>query len=255
MYKVMIVDDERALRSLLKKTVPWEELGLSFAGEAASGIEAINTIDEIQPDIAFVDIRMPFMDGIEFSKLAIKRYPNLKIIVLTAFDDFSYAKECIGIGISEYLLKPIVRADIQEALKKIISQLEKEGMYRKESGNSAKEFIKFNRIEEYVIKNYNNPELNLTMAATELGFNSSYFSRKFKEEIGKSFVDYLTAYRMEQACHLAEQGTLMYVTAQLVGIPDPNYFGKCFRKCKGISYTEYMKDAGSDSDYNGAGQP
>lgn len=242
MYKVMIVDDERGLRSLLKKTVPWEDLGLSFAGEAASGIEAINIIDEIQPHIVFVDIRMPFMDGIEFSKLAIRRYPNLKIIVLTAFEDFSYAKECIGIGVSAYLLKPIVRVDIKEALRTIIEQLGKEVMLCNESGDVQNKFVKFNRIEEYVIKNYDNPELNLTMAATEFGFNSSYFSRKFKEEIGKSFVDYLTAYRVEQACKLAKQGTLMYITANAVGIPDPNYFGKCFRRCKGLSYTEYMKE-------------
>lgn len=241
MYKVMIVDDEKALRNLLKKTVSWEELGILYAGEASSGIEAINTIDEIQPDIVFVDIRMPFMDGIEFSKLAIKRYPNLKIIVLTAFEDFSYARECIGIGVSDYLLKPIVREDIHKALKAIIAQLDKEVLLYKESEDATNDIIKFNRIEEYIIENYNNPELNLTMAAAELGFNSSYFSRKFKEDMGKSFVDYLTAYRMEHACILAKEGTLMYITAQTVGIPDPNYFGKCFRRCKGISYTEYMK--------------
>lgn len=64
MYKIMIIDDERALRSLLKKLIPWEELHAELAGEAESGIEAINIIDDILPDIALIDIRMPFMDGL-----------------------------------------------------------------------------------------------------------------------------------------------------------------------------------------------
>jgi len=124
MYRVMIIDDEKALRNLLIKTIPWNEKGLVVAGEAASGIEAINTIDEVRPDIAFVDVKMPFMDGIAFSKLAIERYPDLKILILTAFDNFNYARDCIGIGICEYILKPIVRQDISDALDRIITKLD-----------------------------------------------------------------------------------------------------------------------------------
>ena len=65
MYRVMIVDDEKAIRCLLRRTINWEEMNLRVEGEAASGIEAINIIDEIRPDIIFVDIRMPFMNGID----------------------------------------------------------------------------------------------------------------------------------------------------------------------------------------------
>jgi len=72
MYRVMIVDDESTIRNLLKMTIKWEQLGFEIVGEASSGIEAINIIDEITPNVMFVDIRMPFMDGIEFSKIAIK---------------------------------------------------------------------------------------------------------------------------------------------------------------------------------------
>lgn len=241
MYKVMIIDDERALRSLLKKTIKWEEFSLEIAGEAASGIEAINIIDEIRPDIVFVDIRMPFMDGIEFSRLAIERYPKLKIIVLTAFGDFEYARECIGIGVSDYLLKPIVRSDIQEALKKITAQLDKEkGQPETEFPENENE-LKIKNIREYIAGSFDDPELNLTSVANHFGFNSSYFSRKFKEEIGRSFIDYLTSYRIEKACGYAEQGKLMYMTAKLVGIPDPNYFGKCFKKYTGVSYSDYAR--------------
>jgi len=240
----MIIDDEKALRNLLCRTIDWEGRGLEVAGEAASGIEAINTIDEIRPDIAFVDIRMPFMDGIEFARLAMQRYPRLKILILTAFDDFSYAKECIGIGVSDYLLKPIVRADIYAALDKVIAQLEKEQPPAPAAGDADQEYgepVGVSGITAYVEEHFADPDLNLTSVAAFFGFNASYLSRKFKEEAGKSFIDYLTGIRIKQACRYAKQGKLMYVTAGLVGIPDPNYFGKCFRRCMGVSYSEYAK--------------
>lgn len=249
MYKVMIIDDEKALRNLLKRAIPWGELGLEVVGEAASGIEAINTIDEIKPDITFVDIRMPFMDGIEFSKLAIERYPELKILILTAFDDFKYAKECIGIGVFEYLLKPIVRKDICEVLERVTKQLDKRQKEEKIEERGTTQHVKIAEVQEYLRRHYAEPGLNLTFTAKLFGFNASYFSRKFKEETGKSFVDFLTAVRIQQACILGRAGELMYITAEKVGIPDPNYFGKCFKKHQGISYSEYTKQAGKNIPY------
>ena len=244
MYKVMIIDDEEALRSLLRRTIDWEPKDLEVVGEAASGSEAINIIDDLKPDIVFVDIRMPFMDGIEFSKLAIRRYPNLKILILTAFDDFHYAKECIGIGITEYLLKPIVKNDIDEVLDRVIASLDTERENRRlleldESG--LRDNAKMGDIEEYIKKNYKDADFNLTAAAGEFGFNASYLSRKFKEDMGCGFTEYLIGVRMRRASELAKRGELMYRSAERVGIPDPNYFGKCFRKYHGISYSEYVK--------------
>lgn len=240
MYKVMIIDDEKSLRNLLKLAIKWNELGFEIVGEAASGIEAINTIDELRPDLAFVDIRMPFMDGIEFSKLAIKQYPQMKIIILTAFDDFEYARKCVGIGVSDYLMKPIVRTDITEALKKISAELdartpEEAAIKQDDSPNDI-----ISHIMDFIKENYTNTELNLTAVAQKFGFNSSYLSRRFKAEAGISLIDYLTKCRMEKAIEYAQAQTMMYVTAKLVGIPDPNYFGKCFKKYTGRSYTEFF---------------
>ncbi len=245
MYRVMIVDDEMAIRSLLRRTIKWEELNLCVEGEAASGIEAINIIDEVRPDIIFVDIRMPFMNGIEFARLAIKRYPKLKIIILTAYEDFNYAKECIGIGVSNYLLKPIVRTEINDALHKIKGQLDDE-RNQAESDQAIDEICGYSfTIEEilkYINDNYEDKTLNLTSVSKIFGFNSSYLSRKFKEETGQGLSAYLTEIRMEKAKELARKGTIMYMTAQKVGIPDPNYFGKLFKKNVGITYSAYSSD-------------
>jgi YesN/AraC family two-component response regulator len=236
----MIIDDEKSIRNLLKLTISWKELGLEVVGEASSGIEAINSIDDIRPDIVFVDIRMPFMNGIEFSKLAIKRYPRLKIIILTAFNEFEYAKECIGIGVAEYLLKPIVRNDVNEACKKVIEQLNK--MKPEKDTTVTEECNDIAKIYEYIQKNYSDPELNLTSIAQEFGFNSSYLSRRFKADIGINLIDYITKCRMEKAMECVKMKKLMYITAKEVGIPDPNYFGKCFKKYTGKSYSDVLKE-------------
>ena len=242
MYKVMIIDDEEALRNLLKQTINWEAKGLKVVGEAASGSEAINTIDDLRPDIVFVDIRMPFMDGIEFSKLAINRYSKLKILILTAFDDFQYAKECIGIGVTEYLLKPIVKKNIDEVLDRVIAKLDAERANEQVVDiEDPHDDVKMSDIEGYIKKNYRDSELNLTAVAQRFGFNASYLSRKFKEEIGSGFMEYLIGVRMKRASVLAKGGELMYRSAEQVGIPDPNYFGKCFKKYYGVSYSEYIK--------------
>ena len=233
MYRVMIVDDEKAIRCLLRRTINWEEMNLRVEGEAASGIEAINIID----------IRMPFMNGIEFARFAIKRYPKLKIIILTAYEDFNYAKECIGIGVSDYLLKPIVRAEINDTLHKIIGQLDDE-RNQAEPDETIDEIggysITIEEIIKYIKDNYEDKTLNLTSVSKMFGFNSSYLSRKFKEETGQGLSVFLTEVRMEKAKELAKKGTIMYMTAQKVGIPDPNYFGKLFKRNVGITYSAYL---------------
>ncbi len=240
MYKVMLIDDEKSIRSLLRNIIIREELGLQIAGEAESGIEAINTIDKIAPDIAFVDIKMPFMDGIEFSKLAMKRYPDLKIIILTAFNDFEYARQCMGI-VSEYLLKPIVRSDIRAAIIKVIKDLDSRPTKIENEEVCVHKHYSINRIQQYIKDNYVKQDLDLTSIAQSFGFNASYLSRLFKNETGTNLIDYISECRMEKAIEYAKNGTLMYMTAKMVGIPDPNYFGKCFKKYTDQNYSEVLK--------------
>lgn len=239
MFRVMLIDDEEPTRLLLKDSIDWESLDMEVAGEAGSGIEAINMIDELRPHIAFVDICMPFMGGIEFSKIAISRYPNLKIIILTAFDEFEYARQCIGMPICGYILKPIVRTEIYELLKTVRQSLDfpvKEAEEYKEIEPSA-----ISRVAKYVEEHYTDSSLNLTSIAQIFGFNPSYLSRRFKSEIGSSFIEHLTECRMKKAILLAKQNERMFSTATAVGIPDPNYFGRCFKKYTGINYSEYCR--------------
>lgn len=236
----MIIDDEEFTRLLLKDSIDWASLELEVVGEAGSGIEAINKIDELRPHIAFVDICMPFMDGIEFSKLAAERYPGLKIIILTAFDEFEYARQCIGLTVCGYILKPIVRMEIYEILKKVVQSI------RDQPAKEAEEYREIEptaigRIARYVEEHYTESSLNLTSIAQTFGFNPSYLSRRFKSEFGSSFIEHLTECRMKKAIAMARDNEKMFATATAVGIPDPNYFGRCFKKYTGSTYSEYVK--------------
>ena len=240
MYRVMIVDDEKAIRNLLKISVDWKSFNMEPVGEASSGAEAINIIDEIRPDVVFADIKMPFMDGIELSRILTDRYPGIKIIILTAFNDFEYARQCVGLGVCEYIMKPINPGKIREALKKIKVSLDERvvDLSPLEIPEDAM-ILNMDKIQKYIYNHYNDSDINLTSIAQHFGFNSSYLSRRFKNETGTGIIDYLTKCRMEKAVEYAKSRTLMYIAAQKVGINDPNYFSKCFRKYTGQTYSDY----------------
>lgn len=241
MYRVMIIDDERALRNLLKASIDWESLGFEVVGEAGSGIEAVNTIDRFQPDLIFVDIQMPFMDGIEFSRLALERYEHIKIIILTAFDEFEYARKCVGMGITDYLLKPIVRDDIVRVCKHAAEEL-KNTIVEKHDVQYGKD-MDIQHVKKYIEDNYTNEALNIASVAKIFGYNSNYLGRRFKEVFGISAIDFILSLRMEKAKKCIRQGMPLYMTAKQVGIPDPSYFGKCIKKYTGLSYRELLSAA------------
>ncbi|AGF58622.1 two-component system response regulator YesN [Clostridium saccharoperbutylacetonicum] len=130
--RILIVDDEENTRNLIRRCIDWDEIGIEIAGEASSGQEALDMLEKINIDIVITDIRMQFMDGLEFSKRTIKRFPYIKIIVLTAYEEFEYAQEGIKIGISDFLLKPIKRAKLKESVSSLKSKIETERMSRAE---------------------------------------------------------------------------------------------------------------------------
>lgn len=239
MYRVMIIDDEMSARRLLQASIDWQSLDMELVGEAASGIEAINIIDDLKPDIVFVDISMPFMNGIEFTQVATERYPDLMIIILTGFDDFEYARQCVRLPVVEYMLKPFVRQEVIEVLTRIKENLDKQHTNTNEVERDITK-TDIEQIMQYLRENFTDSSINLTSVAQRFGFNPSYFSRKFKQETGKSFVEFLIKCRMERAIGLAGTNKKMFCTANAVGIPDPNYFGRCFKKYTGVSYSEYV---------------
>ena len=116
MLKIFLAEDEVIVRETIKRMIPWEELGFELVGEAADGEMALPLLIRQKPDLLITDIKMPFMDGLTLAKLAKKELPELKIVILSGYDDFNYAKQAISIGVEEYLLKPITKNALIERL-------------------------------------------------------------------------------------------------------------------------------------------
>lgn len=130
MLKTFLAEDEIVVRENIKKMVPWEQYGFELVGEASDGEMALPLIKKLKPDLLITDIKMPFMDGLTLCKVVKKEFPDIKIVILSGYDDFNYAKEAIGIGVEDYLLKPITKNAFLERLCEIRSRYEHEKSQR-----------------------------------------------------------------------------------------------------------------------------
>lgn len=126
MIKIFLVEDEIIIREAIHKMIPWEQYGFEFAGEAKDGEMALPAIRSIRPDVLITDIKMPFMDGLALSRLVLKELPDTKIVIVSGYDDFEYARQAISLGVEQYLLKPVSKSAFIEVLEKIREKYEKE---------------------------------------------------------------------------------------------------------------------------------
>ena len=126
MYNLLIVDDEEEVRHGIVKKIDWARFDFSVIGEAENGREALDIIEENIPDIIITDINMPLMDGLELAASVKEYYPTVKVVILSGFDDFKFAQQAIKYGGSEYILKPVLPADLNELMGKLKNQLDNE---------------------------------------------------------------------------------------------------------------------------------
>jgi len=125
-YKVFLVEDEIVAREGIRKAIDWPAIGFEFCGEASDGELALPRIEECKPDVLITDIKMPFMDGLQLSRIVREHMPWVKIIILSGYDEFAYAQTALKIGVTEYLLKPVSAADIIEVLQRVAAALDQE---------------------------------------------------------------------------------------------------------------------------------
>lgn len=124
MYTVVVADDEEEIRRGIVRKVKWEELGFRVVGEAENGIEALELVEKLEPDLLLTDIRMPFLSGIELARQVREVRPTVQIAFLSGFDDFTYAQQAIQYNIISYMLKPISSSELEEELRNIKSVID-----------------------------------------------------------------------------------------------------------------------------------
>lgn len=126
MLKVFLVEDETVIREGLRDRIPWEQYGYRFVGEAADGEVALPLIRKTRPDVLITDIKMPFMDGLSLSRIVREEFPKTKILIISGYDDFEYAREAISIGVDQYILKPVTRMSLRKVLQELKEKIEAE---------------------------------------------------------------------------------------------------------------------------------
>ena len=197
MIKVLIVEDEIGTRNLLKIIVKWEELHMKIIGEASNGREALFHMEKELPDLVVTDIKMPVMSGIELAEEIMKKYPSVKVIIITAYDEFKYAQQAIRAGAADFILKPMKRQEVKEALLKVSGQIEK----AEESSPDVME-----QVRNYLEEHFAEGELSLSAVAEIFFLNPSYLSRAFRKRHGMTLVECLNKIRLEKACDYLKSG-------------------------------------------------
>lgn len=249
MLSILVIEDEAPIREWIVYTISNLSKNFNVVASASNGKEGYALAVKLKPDVIFTDIRMPIMDGLEFTREIKKVMKDVVVILLTNFEEFSYAKSAISYGVYEYLIKSDIRTkDISELLVKVSQSIE--GTC---SGGTSIEVLDINNCEEkienkekkyskiikramdYICENYKQ-HISLGDIAGHVYISHEYFSRLFKEEVGQNFSTYLTNYRMEKAEYLLKNTDKKIAEiASGVGYANTGYFSKSYKKYKDVS--------------------
>ena len=129
---MLLVDDEEEIREGIRRRIGWAELGFALAGTAENGVDALELAEQLRPDVVLTDIKMPYMDGLELCRRLKPLLPAAKLVVFSGFDEFEYARQAIGMNVSEYILKPINAPELSGVLTRLREQLDGERMERRD---------------------------------------------------------------------------------------------------------------------------
>ncbi|RTE02244.1 response regulator [Paenibacillus whitsoniae] len=130
MYTIMLIDDEDEVREGIKRKTNWAACGFQMVGDYDNGRDALDAIERMQPDVVITDICMPFMDGLQLTERVAAQYRTTKVVIVTGYEDFDYAKQAIRLKVKDYLLKPINSAEFTEFLQKLRQELDEERAQR-----------------------------------------------------------------------------------------------------------------------------
>ncbi len=236
MYSLVIVDDETELLEGLSQYFPWGKLGFAVEGAFTNARTALQWCKDNATDVVLTDIRMPFMSGLDLiEQLKDLQHPPL-FCIMSAYNDFEYAKQAIRYGVMEYLVKPASFEEIEQTFSNIRTQLDGKVLYSATTP-VAEQSLNPLITQALSIIEKRTSTCSLQSIAEELGINPSYLSRLFKEEKGLNFQDYLLQRKMEIAKTMLG-GAFGYKNkeiAKALGYQDTQNFCRTFRKYYGTS--------------------
>jgi len=261
MWKVLIADDEPFVREGLEKLIAWEELGYQLEGSYKNGQQLIYAVPEKMPDLIILDIKMPLMSGLEAAKIIRQKWPDIVIILLTAYAEFQYAQQAIQYGVRSYVLKSNLLEDLPVTLREMTEQLEQLKFFRekmeeflKTSESESAEPLSCKELEEVssvqaddliqqtsrFVEERLEKKITLDDIADAVHVNRSYLSRIYKQKTGENLFEMINRRRIDRAKEYIHDGNKkIYEIASLVGLEDTAYFSRVFKRYTGYSPKEY----------------
>ena len=270
MYKVLIVDDEPIICEGLKKSVRWSDFNCEVVATAENGLEGLEIMKTLSPDILISDISMNNMDGLAMVAAIKSEHPGVEVCLLTGYRNFEYAQRAIKLGVTRFLLKPSRMDELEEAIRAMTDNLRRSGnmggqiidnlwdMQNEEDRYLYETFIK-NRPESredsvrsseangYVVKksllyilHHYDKKLSLTDVANECYVSSWHLSKLLNHYTGRGFFEVINVIRLNEARRLlSETGERITDISERVGFQDVAHFSRIFKTYTGCSPKEY----------------
>lgn len=246
MFRVMIVDDEMWLRKGLIASFSWEQYGFCIGAEASNGLEALEFINKELFHLLLVDIKMPYMDGLELMrKLNLRGCEIPLVIAVTGYDDFHFARQCIRLGAFDYILKPVETDELLEVMLQAKNALISSGYHEIQEPENLRIHENLPEViqeaKKYIMSHFER-DISLTKVAEHVDMNPNYLSSLFRQETGYTFINYLTLLRLTKAKALLKN-TNKSITqiAQQVGYLDSKHFYKVFKKWENKTPLEFRE--------------
>lgn len=229
MKKVIILEDEQFIRkSLVLKFTKLTDYNVVF--ETDNGKEVVNYLQRKPVDLLVTDINMPIMDGFDVIEEIRGILPNLRIVIISGYDDFSYVQRGIRLAVNDYLLKPIKDDDITQLQKRI-------------DGDTTSEITSSlaNQINLFIQKYYYLNNMTVESISEDLGYSKEYLSRKYKESYNISIYKKIVDLRISKAKELLIQYPTMdiQIVGEKVGYDDRYHFSKLFKQRTSYSPSDY----------------
>lgn len=228
MIKVVIADDEKAVSKIIGHFIEREQLPLRVEGIAFDGESAVQMIKKHTPELVFLDIKMPIMDGFEVMEALQKMDLDTKIIIITAYESFEYAQRALRMGARDIILKPIEYEQFTQALNRAVGW-----------NFTANDLI--NQVLEYIHTHYA-AKIELQMLSEKYHVTPSYLSKQFKRYMEDNLISYLNRIRVQNAADILKaEHCSIQEAAKRVGYENVNYFYKKFKEIMGQMPSDYLK--------------
>lgn len=245
-YKYIVVEDEPLIRQNIIKKVESLRLPLTLCAEVSDGIMAMDSIKRLLPHLIITDIRMPGCDGLQLARYIKENHPSIKIIILSGYNEFSYAQNAMRYNVCDYLLKPLKTDALQDALQSVLlsldSTMDKLNRLHVNTYDMPPEKI-CNLMLVYFQQHYKE-DISISSLADKLGFSMEYLARIFKKETGSSPSKYLTNLRINEAKLLLLSRPALEVgrIGEMVGYKDAFYFSRVFKSNVNMTPSEYRNN-------------